>query len=237
MSVVPGTRLTALELMELQAETLFTFDAAGAITGLNEQGGETAPLVFIGRTAEGVVVRTGVGLAPGAEEAVRAFAATLPLAPGPVGGAGERLADAVGRFQPVTKVHAGPAFVFPPALFPPMGATRLYPGHIHLLHPDLAKLAAGFVKQRPHFAVLRAGAAVSVCYSSRTSAKAAEAGVETAEPFRGQGCAALAVDAWAQEIKTAGKVPFYSTAWENSASLAVARKLELVQFGEDLHVT
>jgi GNAT acetyltransferase len=237
MAAVRGTRLRAIELMELQAATLFTFDEAGRIMGLNEPGAATAPLVFIGRTAEGVVLRTGSGLDPGAEEAIRAFAATLPPALGPAGGEGERLAEIVSRFQPVTKVHAGPAFVFPAPLFPPMGATRIYPGHIHLLHPELATLAAGFVRQRPHFAVLRAGAAVSVCYSARASARAAEAGVQTAEQFRGLGCAALAADAWAQEIRSAGKTPFYSTNWENTASMAVARKLDLVEFGEDLHVT
>jgi hypothetical protein len=42
--------------------------------------------------------------------------------------------------------------------------------------------------------------------------------------------------AWASAIREAGKVPFYSTSWDNTASRAVAAKLELELFAEDLWV-
>jgi hypothetical protein len=34
-----------------------------------------------------------------------------------------------------------------------------------------------------------------------------------------------------------GRTPLYSTSWENEASLALAKKLGLPQYGVDLHIT
>ena len=39
--------------------------------------------------------------------------------------------------------------------------------------------------------------------------------------------------AWAREVRASGRVPLYSTSWTNTASLAVARRLGVVQFGTD----
>jgi hypothetical protein len=58
--------------------------------------------------------------------------------------------------------------------------------------------------------------------------------VETVAAYRGQGCAALVVDAWASAVRAKGLTPYYGTTWQNIASLAVARKLELIPIGEDI---
>jgi mono/diheme cytochrome c family protein len=68
-------------------------------------------------------------------------------------------------------------------------------------------------------------------------AAAHEAGVETAASCRGRGYAAPVVAAWARAVRDVGRVPLYSTSWRNEASRAVARKLGLVCFGSDLHIT
>ena len=72
-----------------------------------------------------------------------------------------------------------------------------------------------------------------ICASARISPGAAEAGVETVAAYRGQGCAQVAVEAWAAAVRESGRVPFYSTSWDNAASRAVARKLGLIPFAED----
>jgi RimJ/RimL family protein N-acetyltransferase len=64
-----------------------------------------------------------------------------------------------------------------------------------------------------------------------------EAGVETVPTFRGRGFAAQVVAAWVGAVREMGFVPLYSTSWENEASRSVARKLSLIQFGSDLHIT
>lgn len=86
------------------------------------------------------------------------------------------------------------------------------------------------------FAIVRGGRIVSACWTSRfLPGVAAEAGVETRSLERGQGHALRVVSAWASAMRQSGVEPLYSTAWSNAASRAVARKLGLVPYGEDLH--
>jgi predicted GNAT family acetyltransferase len=114
---------------------------------------------------------------------------------------------------------------------------QIYPANAHLLHPSLVSWAAELRQRRPCFAVFRGGQAVAICCSSRTTPRAAEAGVETVAAFRGHGAAGLAVEAWAAAVRAEGRIPFYSTAWTNLPSRAVARKLGLELFAENLHVS
>jgi predicted GNAT family acetyltransferase len=72
-----------------------------------------------------------------------------------------------------------------------------------------------------------------MCFSSRTSAYAAEAGVETAPEFRGRGYASAVVTRWAEVVRQSGRRPLYSTSWDNLASQGVAKKLGLILYGED----
>jgi predicted GNAT family acetyltransferase len=54
---------------------------------------------------------------------------------------------------------------------------------------------------------------------------------------RRRGYAAQVVTAWAATVRDIGRVPLYSTPWQNEASLAVAHRLSLLKFGSDLHLT
>jgi hypothetical protein len=227
-----------LALMELQARTLFVHDESGAMVSINEPGGGPPPMLFLGRTPGSDLLCFRAGAPEALIRAVRAVVDGLaPWVAGvPSVSVVERLQAVLAGHGSMGTAHAGPAFVFPRPLVPPMGAMLLYPRHAHMLHPGLATLAPELRHRRPIYAVLRGGQAVSVCYSARTTAEAAEAGVETVVEYRGQGCAALAADAWAQEVRAKGRVPFYSTSWDNAASLAVAGKLDLIALGEDIHL-
>ena len=85
-------------------------------------------------------------------------------------------------------------------------------------------------------ALVEDGAAVSLGFSARLTTRVAEAGVNTVEAYRGRGYAPTVVTAWAHAIRATGRIPLYSTSWDNRASRAVARKLGLVQYAADLSV-
>jgi predicted GNAT family acetyltransferase len=89
----------------------------------------------------------------------------------------------------------------------------------------------------PLFAIIVDGRAVAVCGSVRHTPPAHEAGVETVLEFRRRGFAAEVVASWAGAVRAAGVTPLYSTSWTNTPSQAVARKLGLICFGSDLHLT
>ncbi|MGE0702325.1 MAG: GNAT family N-acetyltransferase [Vicinamibacterales bacterium] len=124
------------------------------------------------------------------------------------------------------RVESGPAFTFPEVIPPPRDIIAI--DH----HVPLERHFRGWTEQEvreraPILAVIEDGYAVSVCFCARLSTEAAEAGLETAEPFRGRGLAPRVTAAWALAIRASGRFPLYSTSWTNGASLAVARKLGL----------
>ena len=82
----------------------------------------------------------------------------------------------------------------------------------------------------PIVAVLENGHAVTVCFCARRASFAAEAGLETAPPFRGRGFGPRVAAAWALAMRASGRTPLYSTSWSNDASLAVASKLGLIPY-------
>jgi RimJ/RimL family protein N-acetyltransferase len=94
--------------------------------------------------------------------------------------------------------------------------------------------AQEFEARGPLMVAIVDGVAVSACFCARLTARAAEAGVETVEAYRGRGYAPAVVAAWAHAVRAIGRIPLYSTSWDNLASQAVARKLGLIQYGTDL---
>jgi hypothetical protein len=130
---------------------------------------------------------------------------------------------------PVTK-SAGPAFEFPDSLPPSVDVVvvedeRLLGHNFRGWMPG--EIAAG---RAPVLAIVENGHPVSVCFCARLSEIAAEAGLETAESYRGRGFGPRVAAAWALAIRASGRIPLYSTSWTNKASLAVARKLSLLAY-------
>ena len=71
----------------------------------------------------------------------------------------------------------------------------------------------------------------------RITPEAHEAGVETSAGARGHGFAVAVVAAWANAVRDLGAEPLYSTSWQNTASQAVARKLNLIPYATDYWLT
>lgn len=231
--------LSDLQFLERQVDALFTHDPAGRIVAINEPGGGPAPRFFLGRTGKGNLWRVRHDLPEATAQRLGALAAAEPvhddLHAEPCSMAA--FLEALRADREIRSVEFGPAYRFPDALPAPAGVTRITRANLHLLRRmgwDLEALAGEFEGREPLVGVVEDDAAVSLCLSARLTERAAEAGVETLEAYRGRGYAPAAVAAWARAIRATGRIPLYSTSRDNRASRAVARKLGLVQYGADL---
>jgi hypothetical protein len=233
------TRLDERHFMRLHIQTLFTHDAAGRMVRVNEPDGKPAPRVFIGRTAAGHEVHVRHDVDTNLAHELMSITAREPL--------GSELLEApygsppyeaaLGRVAGVERVWAGPAFRFPGQLPVAPSAVLVTDANASLLDRFLPEWLPDVAFRQPFFASVVDGHAVSACCSVRIGEISDEAGVETTAEYRRRGYAVEAVAAWASAVRARGRIPLYSTSWQNTASQAVARKLGLVRYGSDLHLT
>jgi hypothetical protein len=232
-----------LEFLELQVDALFTHDERGRLCYVNEPDGNRAPHFFFGRSKGGNVWRCRDDLP---EEVVRRLEKLASVEPVDVNlrsepqnlhAFNEALGAAKGAAKGVRQ-FIGPAYRFPAALpSTSTTATSLKRTELNLLRRmnwNIEQAARHFERYAPFIVVIEDGFAVSLCHSARLTHRAAEAGVATLEAYRGRGYAAVVVTAWAHAIRATGRVPLYSTSWDNLASQGVARRLRLVHYGTDL---
>jgi len=139
----------------------------------------------------------------------------------------------------VREVWTGPAYRFPDDL--PPASTAVVPltaQNADLLRGgDLEPWLEDIGRSEPLVALVREGRAVSICGSVRITPEAHEAGVETTAGARGHGYAVAVVAAWARAVRELGAEPLYSTSRDNTASQAVARKLNLIPYASDYWLT
>jgi hypothetical protein len=227
------------ELMRLHVEALFTLDDAGRLWAVNEPSGASAPRFFLGRTADGNAWWFRHDVDAGLAAELDALCGALPtgLEDAPAAGTATRFIECLSREAPVRGMWAGPAFRFPPDLPWDEGAVRVTADGAEVLSPYLEGWRVDADEGVPMTVAMEGGKAVAVCCSVRLTPRAHEAGVETHPDFRNRGHAARAVAAWARTVRAMDLVPLYSTSWKNEPSRAVARKLSLIQYGVDLHIT
>ncbi len=224
--------------MQLHVEALFAHDAAGDLVRVNEPGGARGPRFFLGSTAAGAVLRFRDDVAQdirreliaASEQDVRTHPFESPIHP-------SRYEAILARDAPVEKTWTGPVFCFPELSPSSVGSMLVTDANSGSLHPHFQGWIADAHLCQPVVALAVDGHAVALCGSVRRPAAAHEAGVETAPDYRGRGYAGQTVTAWARAVREMNRVPLYSTSCENAGSRAVARKLGLILFGEDLHIT
>ena len=225
--------------MRLHIEALFTHDANGDMLRVNEPNGGAAPRFFLGRTDEGVVIRFRHDVSSAVRRAMETACdkqlaqsrpLDMPTDPLPY----QQILDDAG---PVEKTWLGSAFCIPRTVQPAAGTIVVTSENADLLQPLLEAWLPDVGLSQPLIALTVEERAVSLCCSGRRSRAAHEAAVETAIAYRNRGYGTRVVRAWAHAVYAAGALPLYSIAWENSASRAVMRKLEVSSFGTDLHIT
>ena len=227
-----------ITLLEIQVSTLFRCDAFGRLMSLNEPASPVAPRFFLGRTYGGNLLRLRHDLPRDLVKEIEKLVEREPLPYALKDPPREQFAivHALRRHNAVIDVHRGPAYAFLRPIPGVAGVVLLGPTRAPHLHPALATLATELASRQPCFAAVEDGVAVSACYSARIGAQAAEAGVETAEAYRGRGLATRVVAAWAAAVREQGLLPLYSTSWDNLASQAVARHLGLEPYAENWHI-
>jgi hypothetical protein len=222
-------------LMALRADVLFAYDARGRMVRSNEPEGTPAPRLFLGYAEEGYILRFGEAVSDGVirrlEEIVKwelpADCQRLPSV------LRRQVREVLEQDGPVTEEGGGPVYRFPEVLPDSTEAVQVTDHNLAVVRETFPWLLTELAEWWPCFAVVREGAAVSVCFSSRIGEEACEAGVETLPAFRGHGLAAAVTAAWGAAIRETGRIPLYSTAWDNLASQGVARRLGLITVGAD----
>ena len=226
-------------LVEIQLEVLLARDAQGRLTTTRDPAPRPAPRLFLARSGEGNAWAVRGDVDDATRDALDRLCAAEPRLVAPGAGRGPACrARVLELLAPLASEHSGPAYLLPTELPRDDRAREV------TAEPGSAWLAAfpwleeAFHALAPVAVAFEAGEPAAVCHSPRgRTAFAAEAGVETLEPFRGRGLATAAVACWARAVQRTGRLALYSTAWENAASQAVARRLAARLYAEDWHVT
>jgi len=230
--------LPDISLLQLHIDALFRHDASGRILTTNETDGTRAPRLFLGRTTAGNLWRFRDDLPTDLVRELDAILAKEPITddlrhpPACL----TDVSQLLGNHAPIVSIDQGPAWYFPDEVTAPYGVIAVPPAPREQLREHFPYLATDLEHRQPCRAVVRDGAAVSVCFSSRTTGDAAEAGLNTVEAFRRRGYATAVTAAWALAVRRSGRIPLYSTSWDNLASRAVARRLGLILYGADCSI-
>ena len=229
------------ELLDIHVRALFTHDKRARLLSHNEPWGEAppAPRLYFGRACAGNLWRLRADLPEALAAELEALCADEPSGAGLSGtprhaDAYARLLGAHGR---VRRVEAGPAYRFKDYPEPSRDLLHVTEANAEVLRGGFEEMLGELPFAQPFVAVVEEGRAVSVCRSVRVTTAAHEAGVGTLPDFRGRGYAADVTAGWARLVRDAGAAPLYSTSWKNTASQSVAKRLRLVQYAADFHVT
>lgn len=224
-------------MMGMHIETLFVLDERGRMVAVNEPERPPAPRIYLGRMHGRNIWRFRADLPDDLvarlEEIVAGEPVTGDLSAPFV--TRDALRHVLEEYAPVMNVWNGPAWVCPEDIAVPDGVEVVKDPPDPVLERWFPYTAGSVHGLAPVVAVVVDNHAVAVCRSARTSEHAAEAGVDTVAEYRGRGFASAVVAGWATEVRKLGRVPLYSTSWDNVASQGVARRLGLQLYGVDLH--
>jgi hypothetical protein len=231
-----------LQLIRIQAKTLFVLNSNDRMLTLREPDHDDserrpAPRFFMGRTLEGNLWRFRHDLPDTFINGLTDFCQREPVA--------NSLADPpqyradirtiLESHFPITKEYRGPAYLVPDRIQPPKNIVSVNQDNAFLLEANFpwALKSNSIQRNYPISAAVEQGSAVSICFCSRLSSWAAEAGVETVPAHRNQGYGSAVISGWASEIQRRGLIALYSTSWENNASQRISAKIGMSLYGEN----
>jgi hypothetical protein len=231
-----------LELVALEAKTIFLLTESGRILRSNSPDEAAGPRLHLAGCASGnlVLVRHDIG-----EQTVRAIegfvAEEPPLAlPDSTPVHLNDYLELLGRDAPIQDSDFGLLWVFPPGLAYSHPA-RLVASDTHEGDRLLARLmeqgmpdhlvAAGFVDVSefwaPWLVAFEEDQIATIAFAARLGSDSAEVGVYTFPAFRGRGYAAAATAGWASLPAFSGRTLFYGISRTNLSSQRVTERLGL----------
>ena len=216
------------ELMEIHARVRFKHDETGRLI--------TGPLLFIGTTAKGIVERYHQTLNEDITNELKHVVKKSSWLDNPNKVNMVELIQILNKERPVEQVYAGPVYVFDDVRGKHTEAVRISHENIELLKQHFSDYFEDVDVGQPVFAAVSDKVAVSLCCSAVQTSIGAEASLRTAKDYRGRSYALDVTTAWAAEIQKQVRIALFSTAWNNISSQAVARKLELKQYGVELEI-
>lgn len=227
------------ELLQIQADALFIYDAQNRMLRSNEPDPENPPpRFFLWRSAIGNLWRIRYDLPDELAAELGQLAASEPVDHDLREPPFHHLAymELLAEHAPIHEASAGPAYYLPKceastrAVLVTEENKTFVRANFPFTYDNLPALS-------PAAMVVEDGAAVTLCSSVRLIPQAAEARLRTEDAYRGRGFAVHAVSTWANAVYASGRLPLYSTSWDNIASQAVARRLGAVQYGADFSIT
>ena len=238
------TPFSPLELMDLQANALFTHDANGRMVTKAQpwDGTAAAPKFYLGRTTNGKVMTrfrhdVSASIIDKLEALLKNETPALAFDEMPV--CKNQYLEILGE----TNCWGGPCWLVPAhAAQEKQDASEPAPVFItrHNINTFSVKGFEWLLDEidvaEPCAGVIIEGRLVSLCRSVRRTPAAHEAGLETTPEFRGKGYAGMCVKSWAAAVKNLGALPFYSTSWNNGNSQKVAEKLGFYYVGNNFSI-
>lgn len=233
--------LTDLELINIHVRALFSHDTESRLLFVNEPDNTVppAPRLFLGRTRTGNIWRFRADLPDKLCKELDALCADEPPVNAEFNESPRHLETFVRLLEsdaPVQDVENGLAYRFIKYEMPSSRLMTVTEDNPETLQGGFEKLIEELPAWQPFVALVKENRAVSVCRSVRITSEAHEAGVETLPEFRGNGYAKDVVSEWARLVRKIGAIPLYSTSWENKASQAAARKLDLKCYGVTFNI-
>lgn len=239
--VIPLSANSDLQLLEIHINTLFLADSDGRLWSNNEPDTPPAPRFFMGRTSNDNLWRIRYDLPDEllldlnhlcrSERYPSLFTSQSEYR--------QAIRKMLANHAPIVSEDCGPAYWLPTISQVPPHVMLLSEAQVHFVRDTFPWLVSWLANPAngPVAAVIEQGSAVSVCFCSRITPRAAEAGVNTLEAFRGKGYATAAVAGWTAAVQQSQRIALYSTSWENGVSRSVAKKLNAVLYGEDWSIT
>ncbi len=230
------------DLTALHLDALYARDERGRL--LNRRTGAPTPRVHFFRTAYRNYGLVASELPERLAREIEALFASEPVEGDPERwehsepGCLAEVRRLLAEQRPPSREYRGPAFAFPEVLPAPERAVEVIRDpSTQPTAPRVEWIRTAVVDDQPLVGARdETGRVVSVCHSAALGPRSAEAGLETDASARRRGLALAVTVEWAQALRATGRVPLYSTSWDNGASRAVARRLGLTVYGEDWHV-